>query len=63
MPAAEGLTSRLLPAEGRVRPVGDEPSGDIIVFVDDGKLSYLEYVYYGDPPSAWPSLDRVELVD
>ena len=52
--------SRTAPVEGLVAPVGDEPPGDIILFVDDGRLSYLEYVSYSDsPPSEWPPLDRV----
>jgi hypothetical protein len=62
VPAAEGLTGGLVPAEGRVRPVAEEPPGDIIVFVDGGKLSCLEYVYYDGPPSAWLSLDRIEVI-
>lgn len=62
-PAAEGLTGRVLPAEGRVRPVVDGGVvGDIIVFVHDGRLSCLEYIYYDNPPTSWPSLDRIDLV-
>jgi hypothetical protein len=30
------------------RPLADEPEGDVILFVKDGRLSYLEYVYYTD---------------
>jgi hypothetical protein len=61
VPRSDVVTrSRLAPVEGRVAPVGDEPPGDIILFVDDGRLSYLEYVSYDDPsPSEWPPLDRV----
>lgn len=55
--------ARLVPVEGRVSPLAGEPPGDIILFVDDGRLSYLEYVSYDDPsPAEWPSLDRVTLV-
>jgi hypothetical protein len=40
----------------------DEAAGDIILFVDGGYLSCLEYVSYDDPsPTVWPSLDRVEV--
>jgi hypothetical protein len=61
VPRSDVVTrSRLTPVEGRVRPVGDEPPGDIILFVDDGRLSCLEYVSYNNPPpSEWPALDRV----
>jgi hypothetical protein len=36
------LPRRLSPVEGRVAPVGEEPPGDIILFVDGGQLSRLE---------------------
>jgi hypothetical protein len=46
---------RLSPVEGRIAPVGSEPPGDIILFLDGGRLSYLEYVYYQDDvPNSWP---------
>lgn len=55
--------NRLAPYEGRVAPLDDEPIGDIILFVDDGFLTCLEYVPYDDPsPTTWPSLDRIEVV-
>jgi hypothetical protein len=60
-PLALGLTSRLAPAEGVVSPQGHDVPGEIILFVDDGRLSYLEYVYYEAPPSEWPSLDRISV--
>jgi hypothetical protein len=51
---------RLAPVEGVVAPMGDGPPGEVLLFVDDGKLSYLEYVHYNDPPpSDWPALDRI----
>jgi hypothetical protein len=54
------LTSRLATVEGRVTPESDgEPPGEIILFVDDGKLSYLEYVYYGSAPRSWPPTSRI----
>ena len=63
IPSPLKTRNRLAPVEGRVTPVADEPSGDIILFVDDGRLSCLEYVSYDDPsPAAWPSLDRVTVV-
>ena len=60
-PPASGLTSRLAPTEGVVSPQGDDVPGEIILFVDDGRLSYLEYVYYDAPPTAWPALDRISV--
>jgi hypothetical protein len=60
-PLASGLSSRLAPAEGVVSPQGDGVPGEIILFVDDGRLSYLEYVYYDAPPTEWPALDRISV--
>lgn len=61
-PLASGLSSRLAPAEGAVSPQGEGAPGEIILFVDDGRLSYLEYVYYDDaPPRQWPALDRISV--
>ena len=55
--------NRLAPYEARVAPLNHEPVGDIILFVDDGYLSSLEYVPYADPsPTEWPSLDRVQVL-
>lgn len=54
---------RLAPIEGRVVPTADEPPGDVILFVDDGRLSSLELVWYTEtPPKAWPPVERVELL-
>jgi hypothetical protein len=54
---------RLAPVEAQVAPDKDEPPGEIILFVDDGRLSSLEYLYYVDsPPSRWPTLDRLTVV-
>ncbi|PZS34728.1 MAG: hypothetical protein DLM59_04240 [Pseudonocardiales bacterium] len=60
-PLASGLSSRLAPAEGVVSPLGEGVPGEIILFVDDGRLSYLEYVYCDAPPTRWPSLDRISV--
>lgn len=49
------LLSRHTPVEGRVAPEKvEDPPGEIILFCDEGRLSYLEYVYYGNPPLSWP---------
>jgi hypothetical protein len=61
-PLASGLNSRLVPAEGVVSPQGEGVPGEIILFVDDGRLSYLEYVYYDAPPKEWPAPDRVRVI-
>lgn len=53
---------RLWPVEGRVDPVGDEPGQEIILFVDHGKLSSLELVFYSKSvPIAWPDVSRIKL--
>jgi len=57
------VSGPLAPYEGRVTPSSDEPIGEILLFVDEGYISSLEYVSYADPPPRdWPTLDRVELV-
>lgn len=50
---------RLAPTEGSVRAKDGGTPGEIILFVDNGRLSHLEYVYYDAPPTHWPSSDRV----
>ena len=58
-----GANGPLAPYEGRVTPLQDEPVGEILLFLDAGYISSLEYVFYADPPPKdWPTLDRVELV-
>lgn len=42
-------------------PLGEGASGEIILFVDNGRLSYLEYVYYEAPPTEWPTLNRISV--
>jgi len=62
-PSPVTTRARLAPVEGRVTPVAGEPPGDIILFVDDGRLSCLEYVSYDEPsPAEWPPLDRVRVM-
>lgn len=60
-PLATGLSSRLAPTEGVVSPLDEGAPGEIILFVDDGRLSYLEYVYDEAPPTEWPTLDRISV--
>ena len=53
----------LVPVELNVAPIAEEPPGQVILFVRDGKLSYLEYVFYDDrPPVAWPDSARLSSV-
>jgi hypothetical protein len=59
-PVITGLTSRLAPVEASVIATGEDPSGGILLFVEEGRLSYLEYYCdYDGPPKTWPSLDRL----
>jgi hypothetical protein len=44
-----------------VSPQGDDVPGEIILFVEEGRLSYLEYVYYDARPLEWPALDRISV--
>ena len=36
--------------------------GEIILFIVEGRLSRLEYVYYDDPPTEWPALSRIGVI-
>jgi hypothetical protein len=57
--ARSDQVGRLAPVELEVIPAADEPPGEVILFVDDGRLSYLEYVYHSEaPPNDWPPDDR-----
>jgi hypothetical protein len=57
------IHTRLAPVEGKISPAGDEPPGEIIMFLDAGRLSSLEYVYYTDsPPPYWPPPSRLTAV-
>jgi hypothetical protein len=56
------LDSRLLPSELEIVPAGDEPPRQVILFADDGRLSYLEYVLYGRTPTEWPDPSRAQVV-
>ena len=54
----------LAPAELRVMPVGEGPPGEVLLFIEAGRVASLEYVFYDDgtPPSRWPDLDRMTVV-
>lgn len=42
-------------------PLDDGVPGGILLFVDEGRLSYLEYVYYGLTSTQWPRSDRISV--
>lgn len=53
----------LIPFEGRVQDDGGEQIDEIILFVRNGFLSSLEYVYYREvPPSEWPPMSRISIL-
>lgn len=56
------LDSHLLPYELETVPAGDEPPGQVILFADEGRLSYLEYVFFGETPATWPDPSKVRVV-
>jgi hypothetical protein len=56
------MDSRLVPCELEVVPAGDELPGQVIVFTDDGRLSYLEYAYFDEAPTEWPDPSQVRLI-
>lgn len=56
------LPSRLAPVELEIAPDQNGIGGDVILFVDDGQLSYLEYVSYTDEtPKEWPRPSQLSL--
>ncbi len=58
-PAAEGFSSPVVPVRLIVTTDGIE-TGAIILLVEDGRLSRLEYFWFGDvQPSEWPDPDHV----
>jgi hypothetical protein len=58
------LDGPLAPVEGRIAPEGNGPPGEVILFIDAGRVTSLEYVFYGDTvPAQWPSLDRLTLFE
>jgi hypothetical protein len=57
------IASNVSPVEARVTPLGDEPPGDLLLFLRDGCLASLEYVYYTcTPPDRWPDAERIDLL-
>jgi hypothetical protein len=56
-----GRTYRPIPNEAELLDATGEPIGEVIVFADDGYLSNLEIVWYEEPISPFPPLDRLVL--
>ena len=54
----EGLYS----VEAEVLSGGDEPAGGVMLFIERGRISYLEYYGYDDVPTAWPRLEELRRV-
>ena len=62
-PASALRQRRLSPVEGRIAPQDDEPPGEILLFLEEGRIVSMEYVSYTDQaPAAWPAPDRVTVV-
>lgn len=50
------------PCMGELNQIGDERPAQITLLVQAGRLSYLEYVWYGDaPPQSWPPIERLDV--
>jgi hypothetical protein len=57
------IVGPLAPVELRITPLGDEPPGEVLLFVEAGRMTSLEYVFYsGLPPTDWPEVERVTVV-
>lgn len=51
---------RLSPVEAEIAPADDEAPGEVMMFLSEGRLSYMELVYYGDSkPDSWPPIHRM----
>ena len=56
---SSGIAEKLAPVEAVVSPEAHEIPGSIILFLKDGRLSSMEYVWYDQPPDRWPAPDRL----
>ena len=58
------IVGPLAPVELRITPRGDEPPGEVLLFVEAGRMTSLEYVFYDDsPPTDWPEVERLTVVE
>jgi hypothetical protein len=54
----------LVPVELTIEPEADEPPGEVLLFIETGRMSSLEYVFYSDAaPSEWPHIKRLTVVE
>ena len=61
-PSGVATLSCLVPVLGLVLPIDEDETREILVHVDDGRLSRLAYVSSEDPwPTEWPPLDRLSV--
>jgi hypothetical protein len=60
--AVAGLGSGLVLAQGVVSVAGQDAAEEIILFLRDGRLSCLEYVWLEEPPRQWPARERISVV-
>jgi hypothetical protein len=56
------LPDGLYPVEAEVVPVGDESAVGVMLFIERGRLSALEYYWYDNVPTAWPRLEELRRV-
>lgn len=50
------------PCLGELIQTADELPAQIVLFVKNGRMTYLEYIWYGDTrPSHWPPIERLEV--
>lgn len=61
-PAA--IRGSLAPFEANIAPDCDGVPGQIILFLNAGRISSMEYVYFTDTvPSEWPPVSRLSVVE
>jgi len=61
-PSGVATPSCLAPVLGLVLPIDEDETREILVHVDDGRLSRLAYVSSDDPwPTEWPPLDQLSV--
>ncbi|WP_326836025.1 hypothetical protein VSH64_14070 [Amycolatopsis rhabdoformis] len=53
---------RLAPSELETLPTGGEPPDQVMLFVEDGRLSCLEYVAFDQRPAQWPDPRSMRVV-
>jgi hypothetical protein len=59
VPPASQATSGVLPVDTEVIDEAGGPIGEILVWVDSGRLAALEFAWYVDVPEILPGQDRI----